>query len=45
MIYHGWQTLHYLDDFFVILDPKSNHLVRKFEVFFHDTLFRTGDYN
>ena len=33
MIYHGWQTLHYLDDFLVILKPKSNHLVREFEVF------------
>lgn len=21
MIYHGWQTLHYLDDFLVILEP------------------------
>ena len=34
MIYHGWQTLHYLDDFLVILEPKSNHLVRELEVFF-----------
>ena len=34
MIYHGWQTLHYLANFLVILEHKSNHLVREFEVFF-----------
>ncbi len=34
MIYHGWQTLHYLGNFLVILEPKSNHLVREFKVFF-----------
>ena len=27
MIHHGWQTIYYLDNFFVILEPKSKHLV------------------